>query len=71
SRVSSFSSPLQENLDLPTIEEIKLRLNTFGSSNVKERVSRKVPLQGWDADGHQISLFLFTHNAITKPFKPP
>ncbi|VDM63709.1 unnamed protein product [Angiostrongylus costaricensis] len=61
---------LAQKLYLPTIEEIKLRLNTFGSNNVQECVSRKVPLQVWDADGHQISLFLFTHNAITKPFKP-
>ncbi|VDM64946.1 unnamed protein product [Angiostrongylus costaricensis] len=43
--LSFIDENLAQKLGLPTIEEINLRLNTFGSCNVQERVSRKVPLQ--------------------------
>ncbi|VDM64928.1 unnamed protein product [Angiostrongylus costaricensis] len=43
--LSFIDENLAQKLGLPKIEEIKLRLNTFGSCNVQERVSRKVPLQ--------------------------
>ncbi|KAE9412386.1 hypothetical protein Angca_001750, partial [Angiostrongylus cantonensis] len=43
--LSFIDEKLAQKVYLPTIEEIKLRLNTFGSNNAQECVSRKVPLQ--------------------------
>ncbi|KAE9412400.1 hypothetical protein Angca_001887, partial [Angiostrongylus cantonensis] len=33
----------------------------------REQTSTKFPLQAWYADGDQISLFLLTHGAVSKP----
>ncbi|KAE9414568.1 hypothetical protein Angca_001785, partial [Angiostrongylus cantonensis] len=69
--LSFIDEKLAQELRLPTMEEMKLRLHTFGSHETKENISRKVLLEVWDADGHQISQFLFTHDAITKPLRSP
>ncbi|VDM58625.1 unnamed protein product [Angiostrongylus costaricensis] len=62
---------LTKELRLLTMEEAKLRLQTFGSDDIEENISQKLALEVWDADGHQLSLFLFTYQAITKPLQTP
>ncbi|EYB82580.1 hypothetical protein Y032_0356g3353 [Ancylostoma ceylanicum] len=66
--ISFIDTTLAEELQLPTIKETMLRLHTFGSDKVKEKRSRKVPLEVWDTEGRPLSLVLFTHDILTKPF---
>ncbi|KAK6765069.1 hypothetical protein RB195_025123 [Necator americanus] len=66
--ISFIDTVLAAELRLPTIKETKLRLHTFASDQVQETRSRKVPLQIWDAEGQPLSLLLFTHDILTKPF---
>ncbi|EYC30363.1 hypothetical protein Y032_0005g2610 [Ancylostoma ceylanicum] len=66
--ISFIDTALADELRLPTIKETKLRLHTFGSRQVQETRSRKVSLQIWDAEGKPLSLLLFTHDILTKPF---
>ncbi|KAK6764301.1 hypothetical protein RB195_024574 [Necator americanus] len=54
-----------EELHLPTV---KSRLHTLGFDEIQETSSRKVPFEAWDAGGHPLSLILFTHDILTKPF---
>ncbi|KIH60974.1 Tas retrotransposon peptidase A16 [Ancylostoma duodenale] len=66
--ISFIDTTLAQELQLPTLKEARLRLHTFGSDKVQEKHSRKVPLEVWDAEGRPLSLVLFTHDILTKPF---
>lgn len=55
-------------MDLPIIEETKLRLCTFGSEEAREKPSNKVSLKAWDPEGRRFSMLLYTHDNLVKPF---
>ncbi|ETN73043.1 hypothetical protein NECAME_04351 [Necator americanus] len=40
----------------------------FGSEQIQENISRKVPLEIWDEDGQPYTLQLLTHEILTKSF---
>ncbi|KJH47872.1 Bystin [Dictyocaulus viviparus] len=69
--VSFIDSKLAETLNLPRVQETKLRLQTFGSEEVKESASHKVELEAWDSNGDPLHFDLFTHNILTKSLTTP
>ncbi|VDM82838.1 unnamed protein product [Strongylus vulgaris] len=69
--MSYIDTSLANELRLPELKEEKLRLHTFGSDQVQEKICRLVQLNAWDAEGVPIKLDLLTHNVITKSFRSP
>uniref|UniRef100_A0A0K0DKF9 Peptidase A2 domain-containing protein n=1 Tax=Angiostrongylus cantonensis TaxID=6313 RepID=A0A0K0DKF9_ANGCA len=69
--LSFIDEKLAEELRLLTMKETTLPPQTFGPDDIEENLSRKVPLEVRNVDVHQLSLFLFTHDAMTKPLQPP
>uniref|UniRef100_A0A183FAG8 DUF1758 domain-containing protein n=1 Tax=Heligmosomoides polygyrus TaxID=6339 RepID=A0A183FAG8_HELPZ len=69
--ISFIHTDLVEQLNLSTSDPVMLRLHTFGSEQVQEKSCKRVRLEAWDTDGEPISLELFTHNILTKPFATP
>nr|CDJ98306.1 Protein of unknown function DUF1758 domain containing protein [Haemonchus contortus] len=67
--ISFIDTALAAELHLPSIKETRLRLHTFGSDHVHETTSREVSLQAWDVEGRPFTLFLHTHEILTKPFE--
>ncbi|VDM52862.1 unnamed protein product [Angiostrongylus costaricensis] len=66
--LSLVDSSFAAEMDLPIIEENKLRLCTFGSEEAREKPSNKISLKVWDAEGRPFSLLLSTHDNLVKPF---
>ncbi|XGW27379.1 hypothetical protein V3C99_007743 [Haemonchus contortus] len=67
--ISFIDTALAAELHLPSIKETRLRLHIFGSDHVHETTSREVSLQAWDVEGRPFTLFLHTHEILTKPFE--
>uniref|UniRef100_A0A7I4Z2N9 Tas retrotransposon peptidase A16 n=1 Tax=Haemonchus contortus TaxID=6289 RepID=A0A7I4Z2N9_HAECO len=67
--ISFIDTALAAELHLPSINETRLRLHTFGSDHVHETISREVSLQAWDVEGRPFTLSLYTHEILTKPFE--
>ncbi|KAK6730278.1 hypothetical protein RB195_007005 [Necator americanus] len=47
---------------------VLLDTGAFGSEQIQENISRKVPLEIWDEDGQPYTLQLLTHEILTKSF---
>ncbi|KAK6728892.1 hypothetical protein RB195_006136 [Necator americanus] len=69
--ISFIDSSLTDDLHLPTLEETKIRLHTFGSEQVQEKICRRDQLDVWDVEGQSMSLSLLTHDVLTKSFDTP
>ncbi|KAK6763883.1 hypothetical protein RB195_024279 [Necator americanus] len=66
---SSFiNSSLADDLNHLTLEKTKLRLHTFGSEQVQEKICHRVQLEVWDVKGQSLSLSLLTHDVLAKSF---
>ncbi|WKY07072.1 hypothetical protein Q1695_006903 [Nippostrongylus brasiliensis] len=69
---SSFiEEELADELQLPTINMNKLRLRTFGSDQVQECISRKVPSEIQGENGEPYFVELLTHTILTSALKTP
>ncbi|KAK5979263.1 hypothetical protein GCK32_000650 [Trichostrongylus colubriformis] len=62
-QISFIDSTLAEELHLTTIAQVKLKISTFRSKEIKEKLCRRVMLDIWDINGEPLTLKLLTHES--------
>nr|CDJ94813.1 Protein of unknown function DUF1759 and Protein of unknown function DUF1758 and Retrotransposon domain containing protein [Haemonchus contortus] len=70
-QVSFIDATLANELQLPAVAQVKLKIRTFGTKDVREKTCRRVNLQIWDIDGNPLSLSLLTYDVLTSSFVTP